>query len=80
MKKFAGTLLVVALFPSLGCDVDVNQPPTSPAVDPSGVNVDVGSTPADVRLERRDNLRDAVDSVDVEVGNGGGVKVDVDGQ
>ncbi len=78
---------------SAGCDVDVheagspadtvhnNAPAVDPADDGTQLNIDV-DTPAENRaerrLERREGLREAVDNVDVEVGNGS-VKVDVDG-
>ncbi|TWT53772.1 hypothetical protein Pla22_14050 [Rubripirellula amarantea] len=74
---FVATLALVLSF--AGCDVDVHERGTLPD-DTDGVNVDVNDTPVENRMERREerreNLRDAVDGVDVEVGDGG-VNVDV---
>ncbi len=80
---FTAVLLSVALI-SAGCDVDVHEtaPGNLPANDANGVTVEVDGEPAEDRMElreeRRENLREAVDGVDVQVGNGG-VSVDVDG-
>ncbi len=93
MKKcFTGIALSI-IFAAAGCDVDVheagspagtvhnNAPSVAPADNGTHLNIDV-DTPAENRverrIERREGLREAVDNVDVEVGNGG-VKVDVDG-
>jgi hypothetical protein len=60
----------------------VNQTDATPSVA-EGVVVDVDASPqrdwAERREERRENLREAIDQVDSEVGDGG-VQVDVDGE
>ena len=65
MYKIFTCLAVAAVFSFAGCDVDVNNS-ESPA-----------ESRMDRREERRENIKDAADGVDVEVGNGG-VKVEVD--
>jgi hypothetical protein len=89
MKTLWTFALIVAALGITGCDVDIEDPSPAPAAltpapatqPDSGVVVDI-DTPAENRLERREerreNLRDAIDGVDVQVGNGQ-VKVDVDG-
>ncbi|TWU02545.1 hypothetical protein [Stieleria varia] len=86
MKTILISSLLTAVLVTTGCDVDVNE--TSPATPPVNgsptVEIDADSdTPAENRRERREErretLQDAIDNVDVEVGNGG-VKVDVDGE
>ena len=65
MYKVLTGLALIAVFSFVGCDVDV----------------DTSDSPAESRMdrreERRENIKDKVDGVDVEVGNGG-VKVDVE--
>ncbi|MCO8123209.1 hypothetical protein NHH03_15785 [Stieleria sp. TO1_6] len=81
-------MLASGLFVAVGCDVDVQHnasPDPVPAqtvpAEMDTVVTDSGETPAEQRVERRqerrENIRDAVDGVDVNVGDGG-VKVQVD--
>jgi hypothetical protein len=91
MKTFVVISCIAGLLFCSGCDAGVHEG-TSPAADATtspGVNVDVNTSPVETRAERREalreNLRDTIDGVQVDVGDGvqvdvgdGRVKVDVD--
>ncbi len=81
MKKALTSIIFAAGLTTAGCDIDVNENTTPPmSADEMSVDADINS-PAENRMdrreERRENLREAVDNVDVHVGDGG-VSVDVD--
>ena len=81
MKTIFTAALLTAAIVVACCDVDIDDTTATPA-DPSGVNVDIQTSneaPVERREERRENLRDAIEGVNVQVGDGR-VKVDVDGE
>lgn len=83
MKNLLPLSLAVLCLSLTGCEETTapssNLPPVETS-DPKKVDVDVNlnpnASPAERREERRENLRDAIDKVDVNV-DGGNTKVDV---
>ena len=85
MHKLLTGVMLTAVLSFVGCGSDVHEaaapPPPVDSID-HGPDVhpdDHMARGAEGRAELRENMREAVDSVNIEVGDGG-VKVDVDGE